>query len=127
MSLTGWAQIALVLALVVIAAIPLSSFLARVFSGERTFLTPVVGPIERGFYRLAGVNPAREQDWFTYAIAMIAFSIAGFLSLYALQRLQSVLPLNPRGFDGVPPDLAFNTSSASSPTPTGRTIAARPR
>ena len=110
MSLTGWAQIALVLALVVIAAIPLSSFLARVFSGERNFLSPVLGPVERGFYKLAGVNPAREQDWLTYTMAMIAFSIAGFLSLYLLQRLQNFLPLNPRGFDAVAPDLAFNTS-----------------
>ena len=112
MTLTGWAQIAIVLALVLVCSVPLSSFLARVFSGERTFLTPVVGPLERSFYRLAGVNPAREQDWFTYAMAMIAFSIAGFLSLYALQRLQNVLPLNPRGFDPVAPGLAFNTSTS---------------
>ena len=70
----------------------------------------MLGPVERGFYRLAGVDPAREQDWFAYTIAMVVFSIAGFLSLYALQRLQNFLPLNPRGFDAVPPDLAFNTS-----------------
>ena len=75
-------------------------------------MTPVVGPVERAFYRLAGVDPAREQDWFAYTVAMIVFSVAGFLSLYALQRLQSFLPLNPRGFDAVAPDLAFNTSSS---------------
>ena len=92
------------------APIPLSKFIADVYAGERTFLSPVVGPVERGFYRLAGVDPAREQDWFAYTIAMIVFSIAGFLSLYAMQRLQNFLPLNPRGFDAVPPDLAFNTS-----------------
>jgi len=86
--------------------------MVRVYSGERTFLTPVMGPVERGFYRLAGVDPAREQDWYGYAIAMIVFSVAGFLSLYALQRLQNFLPLNPRGFDAVPPDLAFNTSDS---------------
>ena len=112
MTLVGWAQIALVLALVVACAVPLSAFVARVYSGERTFLSSVMGPVERGFYRLAGVDPAREQDWYGYTIAMIVFSIAGFLSLYALQRLQNFLPLNPRGFGAVPPDLAFNTSDS---------------
>jgi K+-transporting ATPase ATPase A chain len=112
MTLVGWLQIALVLALVLACAIPLSKFVTRVFAGERNFLSPVFGPLERGFYRLAGVDPAREQDWYTYAIAMVVFSIAGFLSLYALQRLQNFLPLNPRGFDAVAPDLAFNTSDS---------------
>jgi potassium-transporting ATPase potassium-binding subunit len=112
MTLAGWLQIALVLALVVACSIPLSAFMARVYSGERNFLSPVLGPVERGFYRLAGVDPAREQNWYGYAIAMIVFSIAGFLSLYALQRLQNFLPLNPRGFDAVAPDLAFNTSDS---------------
>ncbi|RBP10625.1 K+-transporting ATPase ATPase A chain [Roseiarcus fermentans] len=112
MTLTGWSQIALVLALVVACAVPFSAFIARVFAGERTFLSPVVGPVERGFYRLAGVDPGREQDWLGYTLAMVVFSIAGFLSLYALQRLQGVLPLNPRGFDAVAPDLAFNTSTS---------------
>ena len=112
MTLVGWAQIALVLALVLGCALPLSRLIADVYAGERSFLTPVLGPVERGFYRLAGVDPAREQDWFAYTIAMLAFSIAGFLSLYAMQRLQNFLPLNPRGFDAVPPDLAFNTSDS---------------
>ena len=110
MTLVGWAQIALVLALVLACAIPLSKFIADVYAGERTFLSPVIGPVERGFYRLAGVDPAREQNWFAYTIAMVVFSVAGFLSLYVLQRLQNFLPLNPRGFDAVAPDLAFNTS-----------------
>jgi potassium-transporting ATPase potassium-binding subunit len=112
MTLVGWAQIALVLAVVLGCAVPLSKFIADVYAGERTFLSPVIGPVERGFYRLAGVDPAREQDWFTYTIAMLVFSIAGFLSLYAIQRLQNFLPLNPRGFDAVAPDLAFNTSDS---------------
>ena len=112
MTLVGWSQIALMLVLVVVCSIPLSAFVARVFAGERTFLSPALGPVERGFYRLAGVDPAREQDWYAYAIAMVVFSIAGFLSLYALQRLQNVLPLNPRGFDAVSADLAFNTSTS---------------
>jgi potassium-transporting ATPase potassium-binding subunit len=110
MTLVGWAQIALVLALVLGCAIPLSKFIANVYAGERNFLSPVIGPVERGFYRLAGVDPAREQDWFAYTLAMLAFSVAGFLVLYGVQRLQGVLPLNPRGFDAVAPDLAFNTS-----------------
>ena len=112
MTLVGWSQIALVLILVVACSIPFSAFVARVFAGERTFLSAVLGPVERGFYRLAGVDPTREQDWYGYSIAMIVFSVAGFLSLYALQRLQNVLPLNPRGFAAVPPDLAFDTSDS---------------
>jgi K+-transporting ATPase ATPase A chain len=110
MTVVGWSQIAIVLVLVLAAAIPLSSFIASVYAGEANFLSPVVRPVERAFYRLAGVDETREQSWHIYAIAMIAFSIAGFVSLYALQRLQNVLPLNPQGFDAVPSDLAFNTS-----------------
>jgi potassium-transporting ATPase potassium-binding subunit len=110
MTLVGWAQIALVLIVVLGCAIPLSKFIAEVYAGERNLLSPVIGPVERAFYRLAGVDPAREQDWFAYTLAMLAFSIAGFLVLYGVQRLQGVLPLNPRGFDAVAPDLAFNTS-----------------
>jgi potassium-transporting ATPase potassium-binding subunit len=110
MTLVGWAQIALVLAVALGCAIPLSRFIAQVYAGERNFLSPLFGPVERGFYRLAGVDPAREQDWFAYTLAMLAFSIAGFLVLYGVQRLQGLLPLNPRGFDAVAPDLAFNTS-----------------
>jgi len=112
MTLVGCAQIALVLALALGCAIPLSRLIADIYAGGRNFLTPIFGWIERGFYRLAGVDPSREQDWLSYTLAMLAFSIAGFLSLYALQRLQGLLPLNPRSFDGMPPDLAFNTSTS---------------
>jgi potassium-transporting ATPase potassium-binding subunit len=110
MTIVGWAQIALILAAVIAAAIPLGGYVARVLAGERTFLSPILAPVERVFYRLSGVDPAREQSWFVYTMAMLAFSVVGFLSLYALQRLQNLLPLNPQGFDGVPADLAFNTS-----------------
>ena len=110
MTLVGWLQIIIVLALVLAAAIPLSSYIARVLAGERTFLSPVLVPVERGFYKLAGVDPAREQSWITYTMAMLAFSVVGFMTLYLIQRLQNFLPLNPQGFDPVAPDLAFNTS-----------------
>ncbi|PWB83633.1 MAG: potassium-transporting ATPase subunit KdpA [Methylocystaceae bacterium] len=110
MTAIGLAQIAIVLAAAIAAAIPLGAFVARVLAGERTFLSRFLGPVERLFYRLSGVDPAREQSWFVYTIAMLAFSVAGFLSLYALQRFQNALPLNPQGFDPVAPDLAFNTS-----------------
>ncbi|MEI2735787.1 MAG: potassium-transporting ATPase subunit KdpA [Rhodoblastus sp.] len=110
MTIVGWLQIAVVLALVLAAAIPLSGYLARVLAGERTFLSPVLAPLEAGFYRLSGVDREREQTAFVYTVAMIAFSVAGFVTLYLLQRLQHLLPLNPQGFDAVPPDLAFNTS-----------------
>jgi K+-transporting ATPase ATPase A chain len=110
MTLVGWSQIAIVLALVLATAMPLSALIANVYAGKDNFLSPVLRPVERGFYRLAGVDETREQGWFIYAIAMIAFSIVGFASLYALQRLQGVLPLNPQQFPGVPSDLAFNTS-----------------
>jgi potassium-transporting ATPase potassium-binding subunit len=112
MTLVGWAQVALVLAAVIAAAIPLSAHVTHVLGGERTFLTPVVSPLERVFYRLSGVDPAREQSWLAYTMAMLAFSVAGFVSLYVLQRLQGYLPLNPQEFGAVPPDLAFNTSTS---------------
>ena len=110
MTFVGWAQIIVVLALVLATAIPLGGLIASVYAGTDNFLSPVLRPVERGFYRLAGVDEKREQSWYLYAVAMIAFSIAGFLSLYAIQRFQNVLPLNPQGFDAVAPDLAFNTS-----------------
>ena len=110
MTIVGWAQIVLVLAAVIVAAVPLGAYIAHVLAGERTIFSRVLIPIERAFYKLSGVDPAREQSWLVYATAMLAFSLVGFLSLYALQRLQNVLPLNPQGFDPVPADLAFNTS-----------------
>lgn len=110
MTAIGSAQILFVLALVIAAAVPLGAFIARMLAGERNFLSPILSPIERGFYRLAGVDPAREQSWLAYTLAMLAFSLVGFLSLYALQRLQNMLPLDPQGFDGVAPDLAFNSA-----------------
>jgi K+-transporting ATPase ATPase A chain len=108
--MTGVLQIAITLLLVFAAAVPLGGYVLRVMEGERVALSRAGAPVERLFYRLSGVEPAREQSWFVYTMSMLAFSLVGFLSLYALQRLQNVLPLNPRGFDAVAPDLAFNTS-----------------
>src|SRR5262245_11139663 len=110
MTLIGWLQIAIIFALVLACVKPLGLFMARVFSGERTLLTPAVGPLERGFYRLAGIDPAAEQTWRGYVVAMLVFNAAGFVFLYGLMRLQALLPLNPQGFSAVPPDLAFNTA-----------------
>ncbi|HYC25846.1 MAG TPA: potassium-transporting ATPase subunit KdpA, partial [Roseiarcus sp.] len=112
MTIVGWLQIAIVLALTIAASVPFSAFIVKAMAGERTWLTPILAPVERAFYRIAGVDETREQSAYVYTVAMIAFSIAGFLSLYGLQRLQNVLPLNPQGFDPVPPDLAFNTSTS---------------
>jgi K+-transporting ATPase ATPase A chain len=110
MSLNGWLQIILLFALVLVAVKPLGGFMARVFSGERTFLSPVLSPVETGFYRLSGIDPNKEQNWLTYTLAMLIFSAAGFAILYAILRLQAYLPLNPQGFPNLTPDLAFNTS-----------------
>jgi K+-transporting ATPase ATPase A chain len=108
MTLVGSFEIALTLALVLIAAYPIGTFMADVFENRGTFLTPIIGPIERGLYRVAGVKPEAEQKWFEYAISMVAFGGGCMLSLYALLRVQAYLPLNPQGFPGVPPGLAFN-------------------
>src|SRR5499427_5122837 len=110
MTLNGWIQIALYFVLLTVLAVPLGRFMAKVFEGERTFLTPVVAPLERGLYRIAGVDETREQTWITYTIAMLLFNAAGFLLVYALQRLQGFLPLNPAGMTAVAPDLSFNTA-----------------
>ncbi|BBF92820.1 potassium-transporting ATPase subunit KdpA [Blastochloris tepida] len=91
-------------------AVPLGLYMARVFSGKWTILTPVVAPIERAFYRAAGVRPDQDQHWSRYALSLIAFNAAGFLLLYAILRLQHLLPLNPQDFGPMAPDLAFNTA-----------------
>lgn len=110
MTALGWLQIAIILALVLIAAVPLGAYMARLYAGERTLLSPVLGPVERGLYRLAGVDPKAEQSALGYTLAMLAFNAAGVALLYALLRLQGLLPLNPLGFGALSPDLAFNTA-----------------
>jgi len=107
-SLSGLLEIVFTLALVVAAAHPLGAYMADVFSNRRTFLTPVVNPVERAVYWAAGVKAKEEQEWQDYAISMVLFGGACMLGLYALLRLQAWLPLNPQGFPGVEPGLAFN-------------------
>ncbi|HVJ78831.1 MAG TPA: potassium-transporting ATPase subunit KdpA, partial [Hyphomicrobium sp.] len=110
MSLAGWFEIALVLGAVLAAAWPLGLYIVRVFAGERTALSPVLVPVERSLYAFARIKPGSEQDWLSYTVSMLVFNGAGFLFLYALMRLQHVLPLNPQGFAAVEPGLAFNTA-----------------
>jgi K+-transporting ATPase ATPase A chain len=105
-----WLQIGVFCAIVIALTRPLGGYLVRVAAGERTLLSPVLGPVERGLYRLGGIDPNAEQSWFGYAIGMLVFKVAGFLLLYAILRLQTVLPLNPAGQGTISPDLAFNTS-----------------
>jgi potassium-transporting ATPase potassium-binding subunit len=108
MTFSGSFEIFFALALTVAAAYPIGAYMADVFENRPTFLSPIVGPTERALYRLAGVEPDVEQKWHEYAIAMVVFGGVCMLGLYALLRLQGVLPFNPQGFPGVPPDLAFN-------------------
>ena len=110
MTFQGWAEIALTLALAIGLAWPLGVYMARVWQEESTWLDPILRPVERVFYGLSGVDPKKGQTWLGYAIALMAFNAAGFVVLYAILRLQNVLPLNPQGFAGMSPDLAFNTA-----------------
>ena len=110
MTISGWIQIALFSVIVILIARPFGGYMTRVFNGERTFLSPVLRPVERAVYWCCGVDEKEEQHWLTYAVAMLFFSVVGFLTLYALQRLQWYLPFNPQGQAGVEQSLAFNTS-----------------
>ncbi|MBV9786361.1 MAG: potassium-transporting ATPase subunit KdpA [Acidisphaera sp.] len=110
MTINGWVQIALYCVLLTLLVKPFGGYMTRVFNGERTLLAPVLRPVEHALYRLCGVREQEEQHWVIYAVAMLLFSLAGFLSLYALQRLQALLPFNPQGMSAVGTDLAFNTS-----------------
>jgi K+-transporting ATPase ATPase A chain len=110
MTFNGWLQIALFSVLIVLITKPFGGYITRVFNGERTILRPVLRWLEVGILKVCGVRESDEQHWVTYAVAMLTFSLVGFVIMYAIQRLQNVLPLNPAGQDAVSPDLAFNTS-----------------
>jgi K+-transporting ATPase ATPase A chain len=110
MNAAGAVRILLYLAVVVLLVKPLGAYMARVYQGERTFLSRLVAPLERRLYRWSGIDPGEDMSWQTYAIAMLVFTVAGMLLLYALQRLQAVLPLNPQRLAAVSPDLSLNTA-----------------
>ena len=110
MNWQGWAEIALILGLQVALALPLGIYLSRVWNGERTWLDPILGPVERVLYGAMGVDPAKSHSWYAYTGAFLAFNAAGFFVLYAILRLQGLLPLNPQGFDALSPHLAFNAA-----------------
>ncbi len=112
MTVNGWFQILLFLALLFAVTKPIGIFLARVFSGERTFMDPVMRPIERLLYRVTGVDEEHEMRWTEYAVSMLLFSGVSMLVLYLIQRVQQFLPLNPQKFAAVPPTLAFNTAAS---------------
>src|SRR5947207_411217 len=105
MTVKGWLQIGVYL-LAILAVTPLlGRFMTRVFNRERTWLDPVLAPLERLIYRSTGVDDAREMRWTEYAVAMLLFSVVSLMVLYLIQRLQHALPWNPQGFAGVPPAL----------------------
>jgi potassium-transporting ATPase potassium-binding subunit len=110
MTVNGWIQIAIYFVLVALFVKPFGAFMHRVFEGERTFLHPVLRPVERAVYWCCGVDEKQEQHWLTYAVSMLFFSVAGFVTLYALQRFQDLLPFNPQGQSAVEQSLAFNTA-----------------
>ena len=110
MSLNGWLQITLFIAVILLLAKPMGSYMARVFERRRTWLDPVLVPCERLLYRLTGINPDEEMRWTQYAVAMLVFSAATLILTYAIERLQQFLPLNPQHLAAVAPDLAFNTA-----------------
>src|ERR1700710_52509 len=110
MTAIGWIQILLFCAVIVALVKPLGGYMTRVFNGERTFLSPILRPVVAGLYWAGGVDEKREQHWVTYTVAMLLFHVGGFLILYAVLRLQAVLPFNPAGQSAVAEDLSFNTA-----------------
>ncbi len=110
MTLEGWIIILVFTGLIALIARPVGLYLAAVYGGERTWLTPVLRPVETAFYAAAGVKPQDEQGWRGYAAALVTFSLACTLLLFAILRLQHLLPWNPQGFDGVASGVAMNTA-----------------
>src|SRR5262245_51167339 len=110
MTANAFVQIGIFLVVLLALATPLGAFVARVYVGQPTFVSRVLGPVERLTYRICGAAPHEEMTWRTYAVAMLLFNAIGFVAVYALQRLQGVLPLNPQGFAALTPDSSFNTA-----------------
>ena len=112
MSGQAFAQIAFFFVVLLLLVRPLGGFMARVYTGGKTRLDPLLVPLERLLYRLTGVNPEVEMPWQQYALAMLAFNAFGFFFLYLLLRVQNILPLNPQSFSAVKPDTAFNIAAS---------------
>ena len=110
MTLNGWFQVLLYLAVLLALVRPLGAYMAGVYEGRRNFLTPLLGGFERTLYRVAGVEPTREMSWRSYAFAVLLINLLGFIVVYALQRLQGVLPANPQQLGAISADSAFNTA-----------------
>jgi K+-transporting ATPase ATPase A chain len=110
MSIVGWLQIAVFTATIGLLTRPLGGYLARVYGGERTLLRPLLDPLEQALYRFAGIKAEIEQNWLQYTSSFLVFHALAIAALYALLRLQSVLPLNPQNLPSVSPDLALNTA-----------------
>ena len=108
----GWLQLLFYFVVLLACVKPLGTFMAKVYEGEKHFLSPVLGWLERGFYKLAGVDATEDMNWKTYALHTIVFSLMSFLALYAILRLQTFLPLNPAKMTEVSPDLAFDTAAS---------------
>ena len=113
MTANGWLQIFLFFGLVLLVTKPVGLFMTRVFNRERTFMDPVLRPIERLLYRVTAVNEDHEMRWTEYAISMLLFSLVSMIVLYLMERLQGYLPFNPQKLGAVnPPVLAFNTAAS---------------
>src|SRR5579862_2996322 len=110
MTLIGWTQILIYCAIIIAITPILGGYMTKVFGGERTFLSPILHPVEVVIYKIAGVDERREQGWLMYTVAMLLFHVGGFLILYALMRLQALLPFNPAEQSAVSEDLSFNTA-----------------
>ena len=110
MTLTGWVEALVIFGLVLVFVKPLGAYMARVFDGERTLLSPALVPIEKLVYRIARIDPKQEMPWYTYLFAVLGFHVVGLIYLYVLLRTQAWLPLNPQGFGNLAPDLAWNTA-----------------
>ncbi len=112
MTINGWIQIAILFLAVVAVTKPLGLYMFKVFSGERTWLSPVLAPAERVTYRICGVDETKEQGWLSYAIALLVFSLAGLMLTYVIERTQGSLFFNPEHFTEVKPNLAFGTAAS---------------
>ncbi len=113
MEIAGWIQLALFSVMLLLLTKPMGLYLVQVLDAEgRTWLDPALKPVERLIYRVAGIDPAREQDWKGYAVSVLIFSLVSLLLTYVILRLQDFLPLNPQGFGGVAGDLSFNTAAS---------------